>query len=172
MAPSPFAGLLGPAAARLPAAVRKFHQGDRCVASGRCSVTRGASPVSRPIARLARLPGAAGDLPITVERVFDGRHETWTRRFADTVMPSRLHADGGLLVEQLGPARLSYRLHADAGGLTWETVSLSALGLPLPLGLFRILARETEERGRYCFHVRAEIRGIGLVVEYRGWLDV
>jgi len=52
-------------------------------------------------------------------------------------------------------------------------VQARALGVPLPARWFAgVAARESEADGRYCFDVRAALPLAGLLVHYRGWLDV
>lgn len=62
---------------------------------------------------------------------------------------------------------------ANEPGLSWRLVRVHALGLPLPVGWFAgVGAREFERDGRYCFDVHAALPGIGLLVHYRGWLEI
>jgi len=52
-------------------------------------------------------------------------------------------------------------------------VSVHVVGVPLPLTWFRgITATETAIDGRYGFDVAAVVPIVGLLVSYRGWLDV
>jgi hypothetical protein len=61
----------------------------------------------------------------------------------------------------------------DDPGLSWRLVRVRALGLPLPSGWFAgVRAREFERDGRYHFDVGAQLPVVGLLVRYRGWLDV
>ena len=67
------------------------------------------------------------------------------------------------------------RLPADAvdGAIVWRVVRVSAFGLPLPARWFTgVGARESAEDGRYRFDVWASLPFIGLLVHYRGWLDL
>lgn len=75
----------------------------------------------------------------------------------------------------LGHAPMGGRQHGTANepGLSWHLVRVRALGLPLPVSWFAgVTAREFELDGRYCFDVHAALPGVGLLVHYRGWLDV
>ncbi|MGO1071164.1 DUF4166 domain-containing protein [Lysobacter sp. CA199] len=91
-----------------------------------------------------------------------------------------LHSGEAVAVSSAGAGGAVYSssgetLHEIASdpGLTWRLVRVRALGLPLPLGWFGgVHAREFERDGRYRFDVRAALPGIGLLVHYRGWLDV
>ncbi|QQP98489.1 DUF4166 domain-containing protein [Lysobacter enzymogenes] len=58
-------------------------------------------------------------------------------------------------------------------GLSWRLMRVRALGLPLPRGWFAgVRAREFEREGRYHFDVAAQLPLVGLLVRYRGWLEV
>ncbi len=88
-------------------------------------------------------------------------------------MPSRLWDADGLLRERLGLATFDFRLDVLDGELIWRVERVRALGIPLPARFFRgVVAREFEQDGRYRFDVRAELPMLGLLVHYRGWLDV
>lgn len=123
-------------------------------------------------ARLFGLPGRSGEFDIAVDVGRDGAGEIWTRHFPPRPMQSRLHADGGALVERLGPATLRFRLHATHDALTWECVAVRVLGVPLPPRWFRVIARESAAQGKYRFEAGASLPGLGPLVHYDGWLDV
>ena len=79
----------------------------------------------------------------------------------------------GLLCERLGPLVFRFRLGVRQGRLEWSVARVALLGVPLPVGLFReVHARESEQAGRYHFDVAAALPLAGLLVHYRGWLDV
>lgn len=60
-----------------------------------------------------------------------------------------------------------------APGLSWRLMRVRAFGLPLPRGWFAgVRAREFEYEGRYHFDVAAQLPWAGLLVRYRGWLEV
>lgn len=169
----PFQSLLGAGLDELPPAVQRLHAAPEMTASGSCEVIRGSGWASRLIAALVRLPPAASTVPLRFHRHCTEAAETWTRQFGAARMQSRLSARGGLLHERLGLATLRFRLQATAQSLEWQPVSLALLGLPLPVHrLLRIRAIEFERDGRYGFEVRAEVWGVGLIVHYRGWLEV
>lgn len=152
-------------------ALHRAHGLQRYV--GEVEVARGAGLLSRLCAAATRLP-IAGTEPITVEIDAQGLRETWTRHVGRHAMRSRLRAGDGLLLERLGLVEFGFRLAVDAGAITWTVRRVRVLGvLPLPLGWFRqVHARESERDGRYCFDVSADLPLAGLLVRYRGWLDV
>jgi hypothetical protein len=169
-----FARLLGSQFDELPPRVLKLHARATSHAyEGRADVERGTGLLSRFMGAATRLPSTKTDQPlrVTIEPTPNG--ERWTRTFADHAMPSRLWDADGLLREKLGLATFGFRLDVRDGELTWRIERVSALGIPLPARMFRgVVARESERDGRYRFDVRAELPIVGLLVHYRGWLDV
>ena len=88
-------------------------------------------------------------------------------------MRSTLWADDGLLCERLGLVEFGFRLEAADGVLVWRVARVRALGVPLPVRCFEgVGAREFETDGRYRYDVAARLPLVGLLVHYRGWLDV
>jgi len=169
-----FARLLGNDFDRLPPRVRALHARETThTYAGRADVDRGSNILAKLMAAATRLPSRKADqeLHVTIEPT--ASDERWTRRFTDHVMPSRLWDARGLLCERLGLATFGFRLDVRDGELTWRVERVRALGIPLPARWFRgVIAREFERDGRYWFDVRAELPLIGLLVHYRGWLDV
>ncbi len=168
-----FPRVLGPAFAHLPQQVRAAHlrAGTRRY-RGEVEVERGRGLVAALCIRAARLP-PAGEGPIEVEIVADAHGERWARHIAGHAMRSRLWSQGDLLCERLGIVTFGFRLLVHAGAIVWRVVRVRVLGLPLPARWFaQVAAREYEEGGRYCFDVSAALPLVGLLVRYRGWLDV
>ena len=88
-------------------------------------------------------------------------------------MRSRLWDADGVLCERLGLVTFGFALSARDGAIEWRVVRVRALGLPLPARWFgAVAAREFEQNDRYHFDVRAALPLAGLLVHYRGWLDV
>lgn len=171
--PALFARVLGDAFAHLPPRVRALHlhAGTRRY-RGEVEVERGRGGLAALCIHAARLP-PAGQGPIEVEIVADAHGERWTRHVARHAMRSRLWAQDDLLCERLGLVTFGFRLRAEAGAIVWRVVRVRVLGLPLPARWFaQVAARECEEAGRYRFEVSAALPLAGLLVRYRGWLDV
>ncbi|MDQ3039362.1 MAG: DUF4166 domain-containing protein, partial [Pseudomonadota bacterium] len=140
--------------------------------SGEVSVDRGTGWLSRLCARATRLP-PVGHGPIEVEIVAAPAEERWTRRVGTHAMRSRLWLADGLLCERLGLVTFGFRLGVEQGSLTWRVARVRALGVPLPPSMFtQVLAHEGEADGSYTFNVQAALTMIGLLVHYRGWLNV
>lgn len=168
-----FARLLGARYPHLDLPVRALHeaQGTRRW-QGRVQVETGRGWLAWWMARATRLP-PAGEGPVDVAIVPDARGEHWTRHIGGHAMPSRLWDERGLLCEQLGLVRFRFRLAESAGGIDWRTAGVSVLGLPLPARWFAgVWAREASDGTRYTFDVQAMLPLLGLLLRYRGWLDV
>jgi hypothetical protein len=170
-----FARVLGDAAfSTLPHRVQALHRatGTRTYA-GSAQVEAGSSWLARLCARATALPSRALIVPVEVEITCDAGGERWTRRFGAHRMPSRFWLAGGLLYERIGAATFAFALHVEAGSLHWRVRHVRVLGVPLPAALFGgVRAREFEADGRYGFDVQASLPLAGLLVRYRGWLDV
>lgn len=176
--PSLYQQLLGPQFASLASSVQTLHAREgRHRYHGKVEVERGTGLLSRLCASTTRLPHA-GRGPITVEILAKEGRERWTRVFAARAMRSRLWAHDGLLCERLGPATFGFRLSVETlphGGtaLLWRVARVRIVGVPLPAAWFSgVQAREYEGKGRYHFDVVAALPLAGLLVHYKGWLDV
>lgn len=168
------AQIIGGELSALPAPVQAFHRAALPARfAGRVDVEPAEHPLARLLARLIGLPTREqhGALVVEVQPTAEG--ERWTRQFDGRQMSSSLTADGALLIERLGPLRLVFRLHAAARGIRWQLRSLRLFGLPLPRALAGdVWAQESAEGGHYHFDVGARLPLIGLLVAYRGRLEV
>ena len=171
--PDAFERLVGDAFDALPAPVRRLHRaGGQRSYDGQVIIRRGGGLLSRLCGWATRLPPSCA-APIRVEIISAPTCETWARHVGRHIMASRLWDADGLLHERLGAVTFGFRLHASPEGLVWTVARVRALGLPLPAAWFRdVRAREAEQDGRYTFHVTATLPWIGLLVDYRGALDV
>jgi hypothetical protein len=169
-----FRTVLGAPFDSLPAPIRTIHHGYASRRfEGSCRVERGTSWLSRLCAAVSSLPVAADSTPVCVTIRADGNTETWERDFGGRKMRSCLRHHDGLLEETLGPTTFRFELAAESGAIEWRVVGVRLFGIPLPTSWFRrISARESLERGRYRFDVRAELPIAGLLVHYEGTLDV
>lgn len=171
--PTLFQALLGATFFRLPEAVRRLH-GVRGHARyvGQATVERGTHPLARLCARVAGLPPAMRDAPLTVDFDANARQETWRRSFDGTPMRSQLSLRHGMLCERLGALRFRFHLYLHEDALHWRVAGVRAFGvLPLPARWFEgVRCVEREVDGRYAFEVDAALPLAGTVVRYRGWL--
>jgi hypothetical protein len=170
---SSFAQVLGPAFDTLPAPVRALHvaQGGHRY-HGEVQVERGSGWLSRFVAAATHLP-PAGTGPVCVEIMASPLEERWTRFIGGRAMPSRLWREDERLCERLGLATFGFRLEVVDGVIAWRVERVRVFGLSLPARWFTgVGARESADGGRYAFDVWASLPLAGLLVHYRGWLDV
>lgn len=170
-APSLYSRILGPAFERLPTALKGIHDARRAkLYVGRCDI-RGGGLIARTIARLAGLPIAQSDVPIEVTVNVTDASEHWIRKFGSQRMQSRLTCRRQRVEERLGPLVLTFELSAEQERIVWSLYSARLALLPLPVTwLMQCAATECMHDGRYGFDVSAGVRGVGLVVHYKGWL--
>jgi hypothetical protein len=169
-----FSTLLGDAFDRLPPRVRALHAaiGSRTY-RGSADIERGSGFLSQIMGMATSLPPRGRQLPTTVTIETSESTERWSRNFDGHWMRSNLSNADGLLRETLGLATFRFRLTVENDVLTWHVASVRSLGIPLPARWFAgVIAREFEIDGRYHFDVRAELPLVGLLVHYRGALDV
>lgn len=168
-----FAQVLGPAFETLPAPLRALHlaQG-RHRYHGDVQVERGGGLLSRMVAAATHLPPAgAGPLCVEIDATPDA--ERWTRFIGGRAMPSRLWREGDVLCERLGLATFGFRLNVEDQDIVWRVASVRVFGLSLPAHWFAgVGARESADGDRYRFDVWASLPLAGLLVHYRGALDV
>lgn len=165
--------ILGAGFDRLPARLRALHArrgAHRYL--GQVEAMRGTGLLSRLCAWIVGLPPAhVGAIEVEIDA--DAHGETWIRRFGGAAMHSRMRERDGLIHERLGPAGFAFALEIVEDGVVWRLRGVRAFGVGLPLSWFEgVHAREFERDGRYGFDVAAALPVIGLLVHYRGWLEV
>ncbi|NQD37196.1 DUF4166 domain-containing protein [Permianibacter sp. IMCC34836] len=173
--PSLYQRILAERYAKLPVAVQAMHgpllQGERCV-TGRCQIRGARHPLAWLCARLAGLPRAQDEVPVTVVFRADNHAELWLRRFGPQRMRSRQWQHQSQLMERVGPTRFVFDIETDNAGLQLRLREFFILGVPIAQRWHPIVhAREYDQDGRFHFDVRAELPGIGLLVHYRGYLE-
>ena len=168
-----FPRVIGAGFAQLQEPVRVIHQRAGLTRyAGQVEVERGTGAMPQLFAAAARLP-PAGCGPLVVDIESAALEERWTRRMGGHAMASRLWFAAGMLREQLGLVRFDFALRVVDAGIEWRVARVRALGVPLPVRWFSgVGARESARGERYGFDVWARLPGVGLLVHYRGWLDV
>lgn len=167
--------ILGPAWDALPAPIRAMHTlHDRLEARGRSRVERGTGLLARMVASIIGFPAAGQDVPVTVRFSLDQGTERWERDFGGKRFVSYQSAGkGGLVDERFGPFTFGLQLHLADGKLHLLMRRWRLCGIPLPAFLAPGgNTYEHVENGRFCFHVDIVQPGIGLIVRYRGWLEL
>jgi len=129
-------------------------------ASGRVSVVC----ANRWLARLVGFPAACENLPMQLEVEGRDDRETWTRRFGNDVRRSVQRCENGLMVEDLGPLRVRFRVFADGPELRLESQSARCWILPVPV---RVRAVERASGDGWEFEVHVEWLG-----SYRGVMQL
>lgn len=172
-----FRGLLGSRWEALPSRVRLLHkEGALVVARGRTDVRGGHRRLPCALRACLNMPAPVADAPLEVEIRRKGQEETWTRRFPDALLQSRLKPSSrwpDAFEEQLGAARITFTFAIKDGQLRWVTREVRLLALRLPLRWFHgIDARCSEREGRYRFDISVRLPFVGLLVAYAGWLEI
>ena len=165
---------MGESFGRLAASVQQFHRlAGTHVLHGWVEVHAPKTIVAKLLARLFGTPLTANEGPIKFELDARPLEETWTRHFPSRVMTSHMQLLDGRLMEKLGAARLTFDLHEKNAQLHMQLFRLQFLGISCPTWLMpTVIAEETGTDGRLYFHVRAEVRWIGLVASYQGYLSL
>ena len=147
------------------------------VAAGQADVLRGRHPLARLVAFAMGFPAAGQQVPVQVEFTPGAGVERWTRTFAGRSFTSFQSAGSGtsahLLRERFGPLTFDLALVVEGAQLCLVVRRWSLWGLALPL--FLAPGGESYEMvidDRFHFHVDIRHRLIGLIVSYRGWLEI
>src|SRR3569833_394542 len=171
-----FERLLGDAWLNLPESIRRLHtfstESEVC---GECVVERSSGWLANGIAFLFRLPPAGKDVPVSVRFLSETGQERWIRTFGRHIFASTMSSGHGrserLLCERIGPVEFAQALVIDDRCLRLVMRRWTVSGIPLPLWLGpRSNSYETEEDGRFHFHVDLSHPWFGPIVRYRGWL--
>lgn len=159
----------------MPEPVRRLHDVKElnCLA-GRCSARRGRNPFARFFALLLGLPPEAEDVPITVSIRREGTTEVWVRSIAGRRFQSTMREErSGSLSETIGPVRFTFDLRMDEAGFSLHVEGCRVFGIPLPRIFLPVVeAKETAAGNEVIFDIAASMPFVGLVVAYRGRLDI
>jgi hypothetical protein len=142
-------------------------------ARGWMQVRRGSSLLARLLCAVLRMPPARDRVEVRLRVERDERGERWSRTFGEQPLFSTQWADGGYLVEGLGPMQCWFRLGADGSSLLFHqiaaTVGLRGFALRLPR-LFWPLVEGRADAAGSAVHVDVRIHAplVGLLVAYEG----
>lgn len=162
---------LGNAFSTLPAPLQAFHAVEHSVFyQGRVTVTHG-NAFTRLIAKSGGMPAKAGEMPFTFRATRDGASEIWERNFDGHMTRSKqwLHSED-VIAERLGTSEFLMEPRAEGETLRIPIIGLRGFGLPMPLGVLSSCegVEGVTEDGKITFDVHASLRGLGLIIRYRG----
>jgi len=147
---------------RLAPALRKLHDVKTMVrAKGSVTVQH----ERRWLARLVRFPKAGENIPLDLEVVRAPEGEAWSRYLGHALLRSVQQCEDGLLVEQMGPVRMRFRIFVDAGDLRLELQDARCGWLPVPV---RVSAVE-RGHGPDGWEFEVHVKPIG---SYRGVMEL
>jgi len=139
--------------------------------AGYCDIESDDTFMARMVAKSARLPGRSANVAVTVTMNCRDGSEEWVREFGSHRMRSVLEFSGGRLRERLGLVVFTFDLKATTNRIDWHLVTARLWPIPIPITrMLKCSASESVADGRYTFEVKARVRGVGMVVHYRGWL--
>ncbi len=122
--------ILGSDFNKLPRALRDFH---RSPDGGRATGTVTVEHANQWLARLVGFPAPGQGIPLSLRVVAKGDREVWTRQFGAEVRRSEQRQAGDLLLEEMGPVRVYFRVQGDRAGLRFQSQRARLWILPLPL---------------------------------------
>jgi Domain of unknown function (DUF4166)/Saccharopine dehydrogenase NADP binding domain len=170
--------ILGDAWNTLPEPLRRMHHCERpVIADGKADVQRGRNPLARLAAWTVGFPASGQQVPVRVTFTPEAMGELWVRTFNGRSFASFQSEGRGrsqyLLAERFGPLTFDLALVVDGSKLRFTVRRWSLWGIPLPC----FLAPggdscEAVADDRFTFEVEIRQRFIGLIVRYRGWLEI
>ena len=133
--------------------------------------------LGKRIGRKLGLPPQSGDYPFTVCISHQNGQLYWAREFPDCKMMSVFtpmdNYPHGYWCEQTGFVQLHLGVEINSGGWHWVQRKMMLKGIPLPSVLFpQTRAYKKIVNEKYEFVVRLAYPWLGVLVEYRGALDV
>jgi hypothetical protein len=132
-----FASILGVDYARLPPAVRHFHEVPRATYLGEATVRGSTSNFAAVIRAVFNFPAPAESTPVTIEVERTEDLDQWRRNFGGRKFSSSFerHLTSHLLSEVFGPFRFYFALSAENDRLNWHFQRWSLGPIPLPRAL-------------------------------------
>jgi hypothetical protein len=162
--------LLGPLYDELPEVLRRFHDApDGHRARGWLDVARGRGLLRNAIAWILGMPAAGSGVEVELAIAVEGTRERWVRHFGGQRVETVQWADGGLLMESLGPTSFASGVHADGSGLHYVFRRAWLGPLPFPRWFSpRISGEAIGEGDAWRVTVRIEAPIVGLLIRYEG----
>lgn len=159
----------------VPPALLRFHAQPPERSQGLVTV-EGGNRWARLLAGLAGFPPPMPRTRFRLDVAPQGKGHVWQRSFGKHQTRSRLRFDPqkGRAVERFGPVELELVASVQQGALVVTVETARLFGLPLPRALCPQSASmefETPE-GHLGFDISASLPRIGLLVRYRGHLEL
>ena len=157
----------------LPQAVQTLHAfKGHALYEGACDVERGKNPFCKFLAWMLSLPPEGKGHALKVEFSQNGAVETWTRYFGDQKFTSKQWDRNGKLYESINGTTLVFDIETTSHSLNLKLANVLILGIPVRW-LFKpkVVAEETEEKGKFCMNINVHLPFFGLLVRYKGWLN-
>jgi len=154
--PQLYQRLLGPAFARLPHSVRRFHMRPGGMAEFDMEVTYAPGLLRRALCALLRLPAPSARTPGRLIVTVQNDREIWERIFPDTNLRTVHWIDGRHLVEETGPLQFLFDVDASERGLRFTSIACRLFGVPLPRALIPRIDAAVHGQGR-GWHLRVSI---------------
>jgi hypothetical protein len=170
--------ILGSAFNALPSRLQELHGSMTARQwSGFAEVRRGPGLFAALVAAVVGFPKAGSKVPVTVSFSSENGAERWTRSFGGKLFSSVQSPGTGkdeyLLVERFGIASFALALVIEEKSLFLVPRRWSLFRLPMPRFLLpSAQSFETERDGKFCFDVEIAMPMIGLIVAYKGRLDL
>ena len=164
--------ILGTSFDSLDPILKRIHD-DRTLRrySGHCEIEGDRTFLAKLVAKVAGLPSRGTSVAVTVTMNCNREAEEWVRDFGAHRMRSCLSFHRTRLRERLGLVLFTFELVAGPDRIDWHVVSARFWPLAVPVTwLLECSASEVVIDGRYTFEVKARVRGVGMIVHYKGWL--
>ncbi len=165
---------------QMPEIWRRFHTvHDKHVYRGQAEVIAGSGMFIGLLAWMLRLPPSSQvPVQLTLERCETG--EIWKRQFGASQFSTILRPSKGetkySLYESYGPITFCVSLAPDQDKLevSWSLIDWWLFGVKLPRFLLPLskTVEKIDSQGRYAFSIDLEVRFLGRLIAYRGWLEV
>ncbi len=160
----------------LPKTVRALHSPTKPqVWCGQAEVQGPSNLLGKLAGLIAGIRVKSGNLPVTVTITPGKNGELWERNFDGQKFKSRLKAGTGknqhLMMETFGALSFAMALTIKGDRLYFTPRRWFFLGIPMPQFLLPGgETYETEQDGKFIFHVTLNVPIIGRIASYKGWL--
>lgn len=164
---------LGPDFEKLHPHLQRIHSAEHgSLNKGVFNVTRGKGWLRNLVATLMGLLPQGKELPTTLLIRPNGEKERWSRSFGKASFDSTHRAEGGYLIESVGPVSLAFQMGAPDGSMTMDCVRVYFLGIPIPKWLSPTTdAVATPNETGWHVLVRMGVPILGELVRYEGTVE-